>query len=122
MKYLTFLLKVLFALCMRYFTMLLYNSYGLFSIFQDCFTNLFYKIMYNFVVTLKKDFQIFRIAFLHTVKICATISLSARIVHRAPPPAPSGPKLSNSENCCGSENAMPPKIFWDMEGRRGNFR
>ena len=28
-----------------------------------------------------------------------------------PPPAPSGPKFSNSENCCGSENAMPPKSF-----------
>ena len=28
------------------------------------------------------------------------ISLSARILHRAPPPpAPSGPKFSNSENC-----------------------
>ena len=27
-----------------------------------------------------------------------------------PPPAPSGPKFSNSENCCGSENAMPPKL------------
>ena len=39
-----------------------------------------------------------------------------------PPPAPSGPKSSNSENCCGSENAMPPKIFWDMEGHRGHFR
>ena len=39
-----------------------------------------------------------------------------------PPPAPSGPKFSNSENCCGSENAMPPKIFCDMEGHRGNFR
>ena len=39
-----------------------------------------------------------------------------------PPPAPSGPKFSKSENCCGSENAMPPKIFWDMEGHRGNFR
>ena len=50
------------------------------------------------------------------------ISLSARILHRAPPPAPSGPKFSNSENCCGSENAMPPKIFWDMEGHRGHFR
>ena len=51
------------------------------------------------------------------------ISLSARILHRAPPPpAPSGPKFSNSENCCGSENAMPPKIFWDMECHRGNFR
>ena len=50
-------------------------------------------------------------------------SLSARILHRAPPPpAPSGPKFSNSENCCGSENAMPPKIFWDMEGHRGHFR
>ena len=35
---------------------------------------------------------------------------------------PSGPKFSNSENCCGSENAMPPKIFWDMEGHIGNFR
>ena len=50
------------------------------------------------------------------------ISLSARILPRAPPPAPSGPKFSNSENCCGSENAMPPKIFWDMEGHRGHFR
>ena len=49
-------------------------------------------------------------------------SLSARILHRAPPPAPSGPKFSNSENSCGSENAMPPKIFWDMEGHRGHFR
>ena len=50
-------------------------------------------------------------------------SLSARLLHRAPPPlAPSGPKFSNSENCCGSENAMPPKMFWDMEGHRGNFR
>ena len=50
-------------------------------------------------------------------------SLSARILHRAPPPpAPSGPKFSYSENCCGSENAMPPKIFWDMEGHRGHFR
>ena len=39
-----------------------------------------------------------------------------------PPPAPSRPKFSNSENCCGSENAMPPKIFWDMEGHRGHFR
>ena len=43
-----------------------------------------------------------------------------------PPPGPrsprSGPKFSNSENCCGSENAMPPKIFWDMEGHRGHFR
>ena len=33
-----------------------------------------------------------------------------------PPPAPSGPKF-----CCGSENAMPPKLFSDMEGHRGNF-
>ena len=39
-----------------------------------------------------------------------------------PPPAPSGPKFFNSENCCGSENAMPLKIFWDMEGHRGHFR
>ena len=39
-----------------------------------------------------------------------------------PPPALSGPKCSNSENCCGSENAMPPKVFWDMEGHRGHFR
>ena len=52
-----------------------------------------------------------------------SISLLARIPHRAPPPpAPTGPKFSNSENCCGSENAMPPKIFWDMEGHRGHFR
>ena len=49
-------------------------------------------------------------------------SLSARILHRAPPPAPSGPKFSYSENSCGSENAIPPKIFWDMEGHRGHFR
>ena len=41
-------------------------------------------------------------------------------VHR--PPAPSGPKFSNSENCCGSENTMTPKFFWDMEGHRGNFK
>ena len=37
-------------------------------------------------------------------------SLSARILHRAPP-VPSGPKFSNSENCCRSENAMQPKFF-----------
>ena len=55
-------------------------------------------------------------------------SYSTFIVYRPgyftvhPPPAPSGPKFSNSENCCGSENAMPPKIFWDMEGHRGHFR
>ena len=58
---------------------------------------------------------------MHMVKV-TDISLSARILHRAPPPAPSGPKFSNSENCCGSENAMPPKIFWDMEGHKGHFR
>ena len=51
-----------------------------------------------------------------------------RVVYRPgyftvhPSPAPSGPKFSNSENCCGSENAMPPKIFWDMEGHRDHFR
>ena len=39
-----------------------------------------------------------------------------------PPPAPSGPKFSYSENCCGSENAMPLKFFWDMEDHRDNFR
>ena len=50
-------------------------------------------------------------------------SLSARILHRAPPlPAPSGPKFSKSENCFESENAMPSKIFWDMECHRGHFR
>ena len=63
---------------------------------------------------------------LHTMIVaplhCKTYSLSARILHRAPPPAPSGSKFSNSENCCGSENAMPPKIFWGMEGHRGHFR
>ena len=37
------------------------------------------------------------------------------------PPGSSGPKFSNSENCCGSENAMPPKIFWDMEGPEAIF-
>ena len=53
-------------------------------------------------------------------------SLSARILHRAPPPppppTPSGPKFFNLGNCCGSENAMPPKLFWDMEDHRSNFR
>ena len=49
-------------------------------------------------------------------------SLSARIYYRVPPPAPCEPKFSNSENCCGSENAMQPKIFQDMKGHRGNFR
>ena len=38
------------------------------------------------------------------------------------PPAPSGPKFSYSENCCGSENAMPLKFFWDMEDHRDNLR
>ena len=68
-----------------------------------------------------------------TIKLLATCSrrppdiirysLSARILHRAPPPPGSKwTKFSNSENCCGSENAMPPKIFWDMEGHRGHFR
>ena len=33
-----------------------------------------------------------------------------------PPPALSGPKFSDSENCCGYENAMPPKFVEDMEG------
>ena len=50
------------------------------------------------------------------------ISLSARILQGAPPPAPSGSIFSNSENYCGSENAMPQKFFWDMEGHRVNFR
>ena len=50
-------------------------------------------------------------------------SLSARILHCAtPPPAPSGSKLSDSENCCGSESRMPSKFFWDMEGHRSTFR
>ena len=39
-----------------------------------------------------------------------------------PPPTPSGAKFSNSENCYGSENAMSPKFFRDMEGHRDNFR
>ena len=60
---------------------------------------------------------------INKLKNKVSYSLSARILHRAPPPpAPSGPKFSNSENCCGSENAMPLKIFWDMEGHRGHFR
>ena len=50
-------------------------------------------------------------------------SLSARILHRARlPPALCGPKFRNSENCCGPENAMPPKIFWDMKSHRSNYR
>ena len=50
-------------------------------------------------------------------------SLSARILHRAPPPpAPSGPKFSNSENYCGSENAMPPKLFWDIQKQKTSFK
>ena len=32
-------------------------------------------------------------------------------VHHRPPPALRGPKFSNSEKYCGSENAMPPKFF-----------
>ena len=38
------------------------------------------------------------------------------------PPGSKWTKFSNSENCCGSENAMLPKFLWDMEGDRGNFR
>ena len=51
-------------------------------------------------------------------------SLSARILHRASPP----PRLQVDQNFLTqkivgrSENAMPPKIFWDMEGHRGHFR
>ena len=45
MKYLTFSPKVLFALCMEYVTTLLYNSYSLFNIFQDCFIHLFSNII-----------------------------------------------------------------------------
>ena len=30
---------------------------------------------------------------------------------RAPLSAPSGPKFFDSQNCCGSENRMPPKFF-----------
>ena len=71
-------------------------------------------------IVLKSLYQILLVAHLHQIN---ADSLSARILHHAPPPpAPSGPKFSNSENCCGSENAMPPKIFWDMEGHRGHFR
>ena len=39
-----------------------------------------------------------------------------------PPPAPSRSKFSDSENCCGSENRMPPKFFWDRDGHRSTFR
>ena len=58
---------------------------------------------------------------------CKVNSLSTRTPHRAPPPRtppptdPCGPTFLNSEKCCGSENAMPPKFFWDMDGHRGNF-
>ena len=58
----------------------------------------------------------------HNYTGCNYYSLSVRILHRAPHQAPSGPKFSNSEFCSGSENAMPPKFFWDMDGHRGNFR
>ena len=63
-------------------------------------------------------------SFLDAVLPEGHFSLSARILHHAPPPppVPSGPTFSNSENCCGSENAMPPIIFWDMEGHIGHFR
>ena len=37
------------------------------------------------------------------------------VVPRTSGLADDGPKFSNLENCCGSENAMPPKFFWDME-------
>ena len=48
-------------------------------------------------------------AILHIVMY---FSLSARILYRAPPPpAPSGPKFSISENCWGSEKSMPPNSF-----------
>ena len=34
----------------------------------------------------------------------------------------SGLKVLDSENCCGSENWVPPKFIWDMEGHRSTFR
>ena len=37
------------------------------------------------------------------------------------PPAPSRPKFPDLENCCGFENQMSPKFFWDMEGHRSPF-
>ena len=36
-------------------------------------------------------------------------------VHPPPPRLQVDQKFSNSENCCGSENAMPPTFFWDMD-------
>ena len=34
------------------------------------------------------------------------------------PPAPSRPTFFDSENCCWSENRMPPKFCWDMKDHR----
>ena len=74
-------------------------------------------------LNLNHELMVVKHVFTKLYTLLKAYSLSARILHRAPPPpAPSGPKFSNSENCCGSENAMPPKIFWDMEGHRGHFR
>ena len=61
-----------------------------------------------------------RIEYKHLTDMCIVYRPGYFTVH--PPPAPSGPKFSNSENCYGSENAMPPKFFWDMGGHIVNFR
>ena len=50
--------------------------------------------------------------------------MSVRILHRAPPPtpAPSESTVTDTNNCCGSENHMPLKMFSDMVGDRSTFR
>ena len=43
-------------------------------------------------------------------------------VYPPPPPAPSEPKFSDSENRCGSENRMSPKFFWDKKSHRSTYK
>ena len=39
-----------------------------------------------------------------------------------PTPAPSESTVTDTNNCCGSENHMPLKMFSDMVGDRSTFR
>ena len=46
------------------------------------------------------------------------------VVHLTPPPpqpTPVGPKFSDSEKCCGSENHMPPKLILVYSGSQKHF-